>query len=50
MSAVAFVESELLAEARAAAKLDDFGGDEFLPGLRRVDRTGSHGIYRADLE
>ena len=39
MSAVTFAESELLAEARAAAKLDDFGGDDFLPGLRALLRT-----------
>jgi len=39
VSAVTFAESELLAEARAAAKLDDFGGDDFLPGLRALLRT-----------
>jgi len=38
VSAVTFVERELLAEARAAAKLEDFGGDEFLPGLRALLR------------
>jgi hypothetical protein len=39
VSAVTFVESELLAEARAAAKLEDFGGEDFLPGLRALCRT-----------
>jgi hypothetical protein len=39
VSAVTFVEDELLAEARAAAKLEDFGGDDFLPGLRALLRT-----------
>jgi hypothetical protein len=34
-----FVPDELLAEARASAKLDDFGGDAFLPGLRALCRT-----------
>ena len=39
MSALTFVESELLAEARASEKLEDFGGDDFLPGLRALCRT-----------
>lgn len=39
MSAAAFEEAAVLAEARAAAKLDNFGGDEFLPGLRALLRT-----------
>jgi hypothetical protein len=36
VSAVAFDEAAILAEARAAAKLDDFGGADFLPGLRAL--------------
>jgi hypothetical protein len=39
VSAAAFEEAAVLAEARAAAKLEDFGGDEFLPGLRALCRT-----------
>jgi hypothetical protein len=39
VSAVTFVESELLAEARAAAKLEDFGGEDFLPGLSALCGT-----------
>jgi hypothetical protein len=35
-SAVTFAPDELLAEARAAARLDDFGGDDFLAGLRAL--------------
>lgn len=35
-STVTFAPEALLAEARAAAKLADFGGDEFLPGLRAL--------------
>ncbi|HEY8121499.1 MAG TPA: sulfotransferase [Myxococcota bacterium] len=38
-AAPTFVPEELLAEARAAAKLDDFGGDDFLPGLRALCGT-----------
>ncbi len=34
-----FVPEELLAEARAAAKLDDYGDGDFLPGLRAMCRT-----------
>jgi hypothetical protein len=36
---VSFAEGELLAEARATAQLDDFGGEDFLPGLRALLRT-----------
>jgi hypothetical protein len=36
---VTFVPEELLAEARAAAKLDDFGADDFLLGLRALCAT-----------
>lgn len=39
MSAATFVPEELLAEARASAKLDDFGGDDFAAGLRALCRT-----------
>ncbi|HEU4427637.1 MAG TPA: sulfotransferase [Myxococcota bacterium] len=34
-----FALDELLGEARAAAKLEDFGSDDFLPGLRALLRT-----------
>jgi hypothetical protein len=37
--AATFAPEELIAEARAAAKLDDFGGDDFLPGLRALCAT-----------
>jgi hypothetical protein len=37
--AAAFVAEELIAEARAAAKLEDFGSDDFLPGLRALCAT-----------
>ena len=35
-STVTFVPEELLAEARASTKLEDFGGDDFLAGLRAL--------------
>jgi hypothetical protein len=39
VSAATFVAEELLAEARAAAKLEDFGGDDFRAGLRALCAT-----------
>ncbi len=39
MSVTTFVPDELLAEARASAKLSDFGGDDFMAGLRALCRT-----------
>jgi hypothetical protein len=39
VSGVSFDEAALLAEARAAARLEDFGGDDFLPGLRALLRS-----------
>jgi hypothetical protein len=39
VSAATFVAEELIAEARAAAKLEDFGGDDFMRGLRVLCAT-----------
>ena len=38
-SAIDWSEDTVLAEARAAAGLSDFGGDAFRPGLRALLRT-----------